>query len=221
EAGHALVARLIPGTDPVHKVTIIPRGRALGVTQQLPSEDRLSMTKDYAEGRIAILMGGRVAEELIFDQITTGAGQDIVMATDTARKMVCEWGMSEKMGPLAFGKKDEQIFLGREINQSRDYAESTAIEIDAEVKRIVMEGYTKARTLLTENIDKLKTLAEALLERETIGAEEVDLVLEGQALPPVQKEAAPTQGARKPKAVFVTQQNGHAGVVPDTSTGGA
>ena len=150
EAGHALVARLIPGTDPVHKVTIIPRGRALGLTQQLPTEDRLSMTKEYCEGRIAILMGGRVAEELIFDQITTGAGQDIEVATNTARSMVCQWGMSDKMGPLAFGKKDEQIFLGREINQQRDYAESTAIEIDNEVRRIVMEGYEKATKLLTD-----------------------------------------------------------------------
>jgi cell division protease FtsH len=220
EAGHALVAHLLPNTDPVHKVTIIPRGRALGVTQQLPSEDRLSMTKDCAEKRIAILMGGRVAEEVIFDQITTGAGQDIEMATETARNMVCSWGMSEKLGPLAFGKKDEQIFLGREIAQHRDFSEQTAMDIDSEVRRIVMDGYALATDLIKENIGVLKALAEALLERETLGMEEVDLVVKGKELPPP-KVVEPVGEMRRPNSVFVTQQKEKPGVVGDTSTEGA
>jgi cell division protease FtsH len=206
EAGHAIVACLTPGADPIHKVTIIPRGRALGVTQQLPTEDRLSMTKDYAEGRIAILMGGRIAEEIIFDEITSGAGQDIVMATSTARKMVCEWGMSARLGPLAFGKKDEQIFLGREINQSRDYSESTAIAIDEEVHRIVMEGYTSAETLLKGNLPILTAMAEALLERETLEASDVALLMEQQPLPPIVEDAPDADAERAPKMVYVTQQ---------------
>ena len=183
EAGHALVAILQPGTDPVHKVTIIPRGRALGVTQQLPSEDRLSMTKDFAEKRIAILMGGRIAEEIIFDQITTGAGQDIVMATNTARSMVCEWGMSQKMGPLAYGKKDEQVFLGRSsATQSRDFSEHTAQEIDKEVHKIVTEGYDRARQLLEDNLDKLEAIAQGLLEFETLESQEVQMLADGKSL---------------------------------------
>ena len=190
----------------IHKVTIIPRGRALGVTQQLPTEDRLSMTKDYAEGRIAILMGGRIAEEIIFDEITSGAGQDIVMATSTARKMVCEWGMSTRLGPLAFGKKDEQIFLGREINQSRDYSESTAIAIDEEVRRIVMEGYENAERLLKENLPILTAMAEALLERETLEASDVALLMDSQPLPPIVEEAPNAEAERAPKNVYVTQQ---------------
>ncbi len=213
EAGHALVARLLPGADPVHKVTIIPRGRALGVTQQLPTEDRLSMSRDYAEMRIAILMGGRVAEEIVFQQVTTGAGNDLENATDLARRMVCEWGMSEKMGPLTFGKKDEQVFLGREFGQQRDYSEQTAIDIDAEVRRIVTTGYELARKLVADNIDKLKALAEALLEYESLDAEQVDLVIRGDKLPPVVK---PTPGKlptmRKPKSVFGTHEKG--GVLP-------
>lgn len=221
EAGHALVARLLPGTDPVHKVTIIPRGRALGLTQQLPAEDRLSMTKAFATNQIAIMMGGRVAEELIFDQITTGAGQDIEVATNTARRMVCEWGMSEKMGPLAFGKKEEQIFLGREINQHRDYSEQTAIEIDTEVRRIVMDGYQTATRLLTENIDKLKALAEALLERETIGQEEVEMLARGEDLPPLTIEQKADRAGRRPKAVFATKEKARPNVVPESSTEGA
>src|SRR4029079_17208041 len=138
------------GADPVHKVTIIPRGRALGLTQQLPKEDRLNMSKEFALNQIAILMGGRIAEEIIFGQQTTGAGNDIEVATDLARKMVCEWGMSEKMGPLTCGKKEEQIFLGREFAQHQDYSEETARAIDAEVKRIVMEGYARAHKALAE-----------------------------------------------------------------------
>ena len=215
EAGHALVARLLPGTDPVHKVTIIPRGRALGVTQQLPTEDRLSMTREFAENRIAIMMGGRVAEELIFNQITTGAGQDIEMATDTARRMVCEWGMSDKLGPLTFGKKDEQIFLGREINQHRDYSEQTAIDIDREVKRFVMEGYATATKLVREHIDQLKALAEALLERESLGAEDVDMLLRGETLPPLKEK--PAISGRRPKSVYVSKQKERPEMVPEGS----
>jgi cell division protease FtsH len=179
EAGHTLVAKILPGSDPVHKVTIIPRGPALGVTQQLPAEDRLSYTKEWAENRIAICLGGRIAEELIFGQMTTGAGNDIEKATDLARKMVCEWGMSERMGPMTFGKKEEQIFLGREIAQHQDYSEDTARSIDAEVKRIVMEGYQRAHKALSENLEQLKRIAEALLEHETIDGEDIELILGG------------------------------------------
>jgi cell division protease FtsH len=179
EAGHALVARLLPGADPVHKVTIIPRGMALGLTQQLPPEDRLNMSKEYAINRIAILMGGRIAEEIVFGQQTTGAGNDIEVATDLARKMVCEWGMSELLGPLAFGKKDEQIFLGREIAQHQDYSEQTAIEIDREVRRLVMENYDRAKQLVSQNMDKLKAIAEALLEYETIDTSDIETLMGG------------------------------------------
>ncbi len=205
EAGHALVAGLLPGTDPVHKVTIIPRGRALGLTKQLPKEDRLSITKEFAEKRICILMGGRVAEELIFDMISSGAGQDIEMATDTARHMVCSWGMSKKLGPLSFGKKDEQIFLGREIAQHRDYSEQTAMLIDSEVQRIVTESYDLAYKLLTENIGVLKTLSEALLERESLNAEEIQILIEGRDLPALELRGK-TEPTRKPKSVFKTRE---------------
>jgi cell division protease FtsH len=179
EAGHALVARLIPGTDPVHKVTIIPRGRALGVTQQLPESDKYTYSREFMLGRIAVLMGGRTAEELIFGHMTTGAGNDIERSTELARKMVCEWGMSEKMGPVTFGKKDEQIFLGREISQHRDYSEATAVDIDNEVKRIVTESHEKARDLLTENIEILKQIAETLLEIEVLNSDQLNEILDG------------------------------------------
>jgi cell division protease FtsH len=206
EAGHALVARLLPTADPVHKVTIIPRGRALGVTQQLPSEDRLNMSRSYAENRLAIMMGGRVAEEVIFEQVTTGAGNDLEQATDLARRMVCEWGMSEKLGPLTFGRKDENPFLGREFGNQRDYSEHTAIEIDAEVRRIVTAGYDLAMKLVSENIDKLKAVAEALLEHESLDGPQVDRVIAGEKLPPMQKPASRTGNAsRKPKSIFGTQ----------------
>ena len=185
EAGHALVAILLPGTDPVHKVTIIPRGRALGVTQQLPQEDRLSMTKDFAEKRIAILMGGRIAEEIIFDQLTTGAGQDIEMATETARSMVCQWGMSKTLGPLAFGQKNEQVFLGRDMGNSRNYSDETARQIDLEVYNIITEGYDRARKLIEDNIEKLEEIAQALLERETLDANDIKCLIEGSPLPEV------------------------------------
>ncbi|MDA2910022.1 ATP-dependent zinc metalloprotease FtsH [Nitrospiraceae bacterium AH_259_D15_M11_P09] len=183
EAGHALMAKLIPGTDPVHKVTIIPRGRALGVTLQLPTDDRHNFTKEFLYNTIAILMGGRVAEELVLKNITTGAGNDLERATDLARKMVCEWGMSEKLGPLTFGKKDEEIFLGREIATRRDFGEHVAIEIDQEVKRLVTENYERAKRMLTEHIHILKALAEALLEREVLESLEIDKIVQQGSLP--------------------------------------
>jgi cell division protease FtsH len=221
EGGHALVARLLPGSDPVHKVTIIPRGRALGLTVQLPSEDRLSMTREYAENRIAIMMGGRVAEELIFNQITTGAGQDIDVATSTARSMVCEWGMSDALGPLKFGKKDEQVFLGRDIGQQRDYSEQTAILIDTEIRRIVMEGYNTATRLLTDNVGMLRDLAEALLDRETLSASDVDMVMRGETLPPLKKQE-PVK-ARRPKSVFTSSDKAKSlgAALPESTVEGA
>src|SRR5213083_607855 len=179
EAGHALMAKLLPGTDPVHKVTIIPRGRALGLTMQLPVDDRHSYSKEFLYNNLAILMGGRVAEELVFKQITTGAGNDIERATDLARKMVCEWGMSDELGPLTFGKKDEEIFLGREIATRRDYSEDIALKIDTEVKRLVTENYERAKRMLRENIAALKALAEELLEKEVLDAPEIDKIIQG------------------------------------------
>ncbi len=182
EAGHALVAAMTPGADPVHKVTIIPRGMALGLTMQLPEADKHTYTKEYLEGMLAVLMGGRTAEELFLGHITTGAGNDIERATDIARNMVCEWGMSE-MGPLAYGKKEEAIFLGREIAQHRDFSEDTALHIDKEVKRIVDEAYGKAHALLSDHRETLEKVALALLEREVLDAVEVKLLMEGKPLP--------------------------------------
>jgi cell division protease FtsH len=172
EAGHALVAAFTPGSDPLHKVTIIPRGRALGLTMQLPTEDKYTYKKQYVEAQIAILMGGRVAEELTQDDITTGAGNDIERATEMARRMVCEWGMSE-LGPLAYGTKDEPVFLGRDFTQRADYSEDTAIRIDHEVSRIVQTGYEQARSILTQYRAVLDRMAQDLLERETLDGEEV------------------------------------------------
>ncbi len=183
EAGHALMAKLLPGTDPVHKVTIIPRGRALGVTMQLPTDDRHNYSREFLYNTLAILMGGRVAEELIFHNITTGAGNDIERATDLARKMVCEWGMSEKLGPLTFGKKDEEIFLGREIATRRDFSEQVALEIDHEVKRLVMENYERAKTMLTQRIAALKAVAQALLDKEVLEGSEIDDIIQQHSLP--------------------------------------
>jgi cell division protease FtsH len=185
EAGHALIAKLIPGTDPVHKVTIIPRGRALGVTMQLPVDDRHGYSKGYLYNQLAILMGGRVAEELVLNEMTTGAGNDLERATDLARKMVCEWGMSEKMGPLTFGKQNEQVFLGRELGSQRDFSESIAMEIDQEVKRLVMENYDRTKRLLTENMVSLKRLAEALLEKEVLDGSDIDNILMQSSSQPV------------------------------------
>jgi cell division protease FtsH len=178
EAGHTLVARLIPDTDPVHKVTIIPRGRALGLTQLLPLEDRLNLTKSYALSRIAVSMGGRIAEELVFHELSTGAGIDIQSATTMARRMVCEWGMNEKLGPLYYGKKEEAIFLGREIAQHQEFSEKTAEIIDDEVHALVMAQYRRARGIIESNRPSLDAIAEALLEREVLDGAEVDEILE-------------------------------------------
>jgi cell division protease FtsH len=178
EAGHALMAKLLPGTDPVHKVTIIPRGRAMGMTMQLPIDDRHSYSKDFLYNTLSILFGGRVAEELIFKSVTTGAGNDIERATELARKMVCEWGMSEKLGPLTFGKKDEEIFLGRDFGSRRDFSEQVALEIDKEVKRLVVEAYERTTRMLTEHIHTLRAIAEALLEKEVLDGIEIEAIVQ-------------------------------------------
>ena len=177
EAGHALVAKLIPGTDPIHKVTIIPRGRALGLTQQLPVDEKHTYPRQYLINNITILLGGRAAEELVLKDLTTGSGNDIERATDLARKMVCEWGMSQTMGPLTYGKREEQIFLGREIARHKDYSEETAQTIDREVSRIVTENYERAKTTLAENIEVLHKVAEELLLKEVLNADELDAIL--------------------------------------------
>jgi cell division protease FtsH len=181
EAGHALVAALTPDADPLHKVTIIPRGMALGLTQQLPLDDKHSYNTEYLNARIAILMGGRIAEEIFLNQITTGAGNDIERATDMARRMVCEWGMSE-LGPMSFGKKEEQIFLGREIAQHRDYSEETAIRIDEQVRKLVDTGYGRARKLIEDHREAMVRIAEALLEREVLDGAEVMQLINGEKL---------------------------------------
>jgi cell division protease FtsH len=182
EAGHALVAAITPGTDPLHKVTIIPRGMALGLTMQLPIDDKHTYTKTYLEGTLTVLMGGRSAEEIFLGHVTTGAGNDIERATDIARKMVCDWGMST-LGPLAYGKKEEAIFLGREIAQHRDYSEDTAIRIDQEVHGIVTAAYNNARGVLENNRDTLERIAVALLDREVLDATELRLLMENKPLP--------------------------------------
>ncbi len=178
EAGHTLVAKLLPGTDPVHKVTIIPRGMALGLTQQLPIDEKHTYPKEYLLNNLAILFGGRVAEELVLNHMTTGAGNDIERATELARRMVCEWGMSEKLGPMTFGKKEEQIFLGRDFTQQQDYSESTAVEIDAEVRRIIQASYLRARDLLHTNLHLLHKIAEKLLEKESLDGAEIDALVQ-------------------------------------------
>ncbi len=196
EAGHALLAALIPHSDPIHKVTIIPRGMALGVTQQLPTEEKHNWTKEQLEARIAVCMGGRIAEERTFSQITTGAQNDIEQATEMARKMVCEWGMSDALGPLTYGKKEEAIFLGKEFNRHQDYSEATALQIDGEIKRIVSEQYARAATILTENRQLLVRVAEALLEHEVLDAPQIKQLLAGE---PVTVKVAP-QAAPPPAA---------------------
>ena len=192
EAGHALVAALLPHADPLHKVTIIPRGMALGVTMQLPSDDKHTYTRDFLESQIAIMMGGRLAEELFLGHMTTGAGNDIEQATEMARRMVCDYGMSS-LGPLTFGKREEQIFLGREIAQHRDYSEDTAIKIDLEVKRFISEGYEKAKKILEENRDTLARIAEALLEREVLDANEVRMIIQNL---PLEEKIEPVSSTR-------------------------
>ena len=179
EAGHALVASLLPGTDPLHKVTIIPRGSALGVTMQLPMDEQHTYQKGYLYNSLAILMGGRCAEEICLGEMTTGAGNDIERATEMARKMVCEWGMSEKMGPLSYGSKEEQVFLGRDFSNQKNFSDQTAKLIDQEVKTLVMGGYSRATELLQKNRDVLENLAQALLERETLNAKEVKNIIDG------------------------------------------
>jgi len=179
ESGHALVAKLLPGTDPVHKVTIIPRGPALGLMQQLPAEDRYNASRDFARSRIAVALGGRLAEELICHEITSGASNDLEVATDMARKMVCEWGMSELLGPLSFGKHEEQVFLGRDLSNHQDYSEQTAQQIDGEVRRIVTEQYDRAKKILSDNLEMLARLTEALLEYETLDGAEINVIING------------------------------------------
>ncbi|HKN14880.1 MAG TPA: ATP-dependent zinc metalloprotease FtsH [Candidatus Binatus sp.] len=188
EGGHALVAMLQPGADPVHKVTIIPRGMALGVTQQLPMDDRYTYPRDYLVTRLAVMFGGRTAEELVFGQMTTGAGNDIEKATELARKMVCEWGMSKELGPMTFGRREEQIFLGRDISHHKDYSEQTALEIDREVRKIIDDSYQKARQLLSDHLVLLHAIAARLLEKEVLDGSEVEAMVtafrEGRPLPP-------------------------------------
>ncbi|MEW6055911.1 MAG: ATP-dependent zinc metalloprotease FtsH [Bdellovibrionota bacterium] len=210
EAGHTLVGKLLPGMDPIHKVTIIPRGMALGVTQTLPKEDRLSLTKEKAENTIAFMMGGRLAEEIIFGHKTTGAGNDIERATDLARRMVCEWGMSEILGPLTFGRKEEAIFLGREIAQHRDYSEETAQIIDKEIRTIVERNYQRAKQLLTEKLEVLHNLAKALLEHEVLDGDEIETIVLGQ---PFKKKSS----RGNPPASGQPQESG--GAVPATPGG--
>jgi cell division protease FtsH len=204
EAGHALVAAVIEHSDPLHKVTIIPRGMALGLTMQLPIDDKLSHDKKYLEARLAILMAGRITEEIFLDQMTTGAGNDIERATEMAHKMVCEWGMSE-LGPLSFGKKDEQIFLGREINQHRDYSEETAIKIDQQVRKLVEDGYDRAKRIISDRSDAVVRIAEALLDREVLDGAEVLALIDGKTLPKLaptnQKPSSPDGGMIAPTPI--------------------
>ena len=198
EGGHALAARLLPGSDPVHKVTIIPRGRALGVTMQLPEEDRHGYSRSYLRNTLVVLLGGRVAEEIIFDDITTGASNDIERVTRTARKMVCEWGMSEAVGTLAIGETGEEVFIGREWVQNKNFSESTARLVDSEVKRIVDEAHERGRVLLKENEETLHRIARALLDRETITGEELELLMEDKELPPLDSNGKPVKYSEAP-----------------------
>jgi len=208
EAGHALVAFMLPEADPIHKVTIIPRGRALGVTQQLPVDDKHTYSREYLQANIAVLMGGRVSEELRINKVTTGAGNDLERVTDLARKMVCEWGMSENLGPLTFGQKEETIFLGREIAQHRDYSEETAQMIDVEVKAVVLGGYKTARRILDEHAEALTRIAEALLEKEVLDAEEVSALAKGEPLPMRPPSRTPDLEAAKGTVPGSTKKKG-------------
>lgn len=187
EIGHVLVAKMIPEADPVHKVTIIPRGRALGVTTYLPIDEKHTYSKEYLEAMIAYAMGGRAAEKMVFNEYTTGASNDIERATSIARKMVCEYGMSEKLGPVMYGNKQEEVFLGKELHEHKNYSETTQILIDDEIKKIVETGMLRAEKILKDNIDSMHKLAEVLLEREILDAEEIEMVLQGKQLPPVEK----------------------------------
>jgi cell division protease FtsH len=204
EAGHALIAAMVPYSDPVHKVTIIPRGMALGVTLQLPVDDKHTYSKDYLESRLAIMMGGRIAEEVFLSHITTGAGNDIEQATTLARRMVCEFGMSD-LGPLAFGKNQQEIFLGRDLATSRDFSEDTAIKIDQEVKRFVMSAYQRAKDILTQNRELTIRIAEALLERESLDASEVKLLIEDKPLPERKRVEPPKPSPAEPATALKPQ----------------
>jgi cell division protease FtsH len=206
EGGHALMSKLIPGSDPVHKVTIIPRGRALGLTYYLPLDEKHTHSKTYCLGVLTHLLGGRAAEELIFDELTTGAGNDIEQATELARKMVCEWGMSDKLGPITFGKKEEEIFLGREIARHRDYSEQTAVVIDQEVRKFVEDAEKLATELLQHDIDKLHTLAGALLEYEVLDGSQIDKLLTGEKL----RKPTPKRKPAKAKRASPTKKEGQA-----------
>ncbi|HVA84403.1 MAG TPA: ATP-dependent zinc metalloprotease FtsH [Candidatus Binataceae bacterium] len=213
ESGHALVAMLQPGADPVHKVTIIPRGMALGVTQQLPLDDRYTYSRDYLMTQLATMFGGRVAEELVFSQTTTGAGDDIEKATELARKMVCQWGMSEELGPMTFGRREEQVFLGRDIAHNRDYSEHTAIEIDREVRRMVDAAFQRARKLLSDNLPLLHALSDRLLQKEVLDgvevAEMVKAYQEGRPFPV--STPAPSGGPSKPGQTLAPEKPKPAG----------
>ncbi len=193
EAGHTLVGKLTPGADPIHKVTIVPRGRALGVTHFLPIDERHTYTRDYCLGVLARMMGGRAAEEVTFGEITTGAGNDIEQATNLARKMVCEWGMSDELGPLTYGNKQEMVFLGKDLGHERNYSEDTQQKIDREVRRLVEDAHQKALTILRENVTHLKALAEALLVREILDAREIDQLMRGEELAPYPPAGGPEE----------------------------
>jgi cell division protease FtsH len=216
EAGHALVAALRDHADPLHKVTIIPRGMALGVTMQLPTDDKHTVTKDYLETQLAILMGGRCAEEIYLKQMTTGAGNDIERASELARKMVCEYGMS-RLGPLTFGKKEEQIFLGREIAQHRDFSEETARQIDSEVRSLVDSGYQSAYSILEQNQPIMHRLATALLERETINGDEIKMLIEGRELPPLNPPSNGSAVSGDPEVKVLKPEPGRAPGFPEGS----
>jgi len=225
EAGHALVGKLTPGADPVHKVTIIPRGMALGVTHFLPIDEKHTHSKEYLEARLVYTMGGRVAEKLVFDRLTTGAGNDLERSTALARKMVCEWGMSDTLGPLTYGKKQEEIFLGREIAQHRDYSEETAQLIDTEVKRIITEAEAKATELLSNNIDRLHKVAQALLEREILDGDEIDRLMRGEELEkrpiakPDKTSAALETAKEKPRVSAPASDEGQTDLLGDAGSG--
>ena len=212
EAGHALVALKLPGTDPLHKVTIIPRGRALGVTMQLPEDEKHTYPRNFLYNNLAIFMGGRVAEEICLGQMTTGAGNDIERATEMARKMVCEWGMSEKMGPLTYGTKEEQVFLGKDFSQQKNFSDQTAKLIDQEVKALVMGGYEKACEIITEHRDSLEKMALALLDRETLNASEIKEIINGK-IPPVGGDETKVESEEVAPSAKTTQKksNGDSG----------
>jgi len=198
EAGHALLAALLPDADPIHKVAIIPRGMALGITQQLPVDDRYNYSRNYLLAQLKVLMGGRIAEEVFLKIKTTGAANDIERATEMARKMVCEWGMSDQLGPLAFGKKEEQIFLGREIAQHRDYSEQTAELIDQEVQQLVRASYTEATSLVEQHREAMERIAQALLEFEVLDAEEVEMAIRGETIVKHKERTVPKPTDSKP-----------------------